>query len=78
MEQAEDLIRVSWPQMTGSVIATGSSPAKLNFYYLPVFLIVPIYMLLMNTKIAEFALAKHTIVAKDEMEVLEKQFRSLI
>lgn len=54
------------------------TPAKLNFYYLPLFLIVPIYMLLMNTKIAEFAMAKHTIVAKDEMEVLEKQFRSLI
>jgi len=37
-----------------------------------------IYMLLMNTKIAEFALAKHTIVAKDEWKFLEKQFRSLI
>ncbi len=54
------------------------TPVKLNFYCLPLFLIVPIYMLLMNTKIAEFAMAKHTIVAKDEMEVLEKQFRSLI
>lgn len=28
----------------------------------------------MNTKIAEFAMAKHTIVAKDEMIALENQF----
>ena len=54
------------------------TPAKLNFYYLPLFVIVPIFMLIMNTKIAEFAMAKHTIVAKDEMEVLENQFRYLI
>lgn len=54
------------------------TPAKLNFYYLPLCLIVPIYMLIMNTKIAEFAMSKHTIVAKDEMEELEKQFRNLI
>lgn len=26
----------------------------------------------MNTKIAEFAMAKHTIAAKNEMDVLEK------
>ena len=54
------------------------TPAKLNFYYLPLFVIVPMFMLIMNTKIAEFAMAKHTIVAKDEMEVLENQFRYLI
>lgn len=54
------------------------TPAKLNFYYLPLFVIVPMFMLIMNTKIAEFAMAKHTIIAKDEMEVLENQFRYLI
>jgi 2-dehydropantoate 2-reductase len=52
-------------------------PKKLNFYYLPVFIIVPVCMLLMKTKIAEFAMAKHTIVAKQEMDALETQFKSL-
>jgi hypothetical protein len=28
-------------------------------------------------KIAEFAMAKHTIVGKEEMEILEKQFMTL-
>lgn len=54
------------------------TPSKLNFYYLPLFLIVPIFMLIMNTKTAEFAMAKHTIVAKEEMKVLERLFRSII
>jgi 2-dehydropantoate 2-reductase len=49
-------------------------PKKLNFYYLPPFIIVPVYMLLMKTKIAEIAMAAHTIAAKEEMEALEKQF----
>ncbi|WP_286904321.1 ketopantoate reductase family protein [Clostridium sp. UBA1652] len=48
------------------------NPWKLNFFYLPTFLLVPIFSIVMNTKIAEFAMAKHTIVAKDEMLVLEK------
>ena len=52
-------------------------PEKLNFYYLPLFIIVPVYMLLMKTKIAEIAMAAHTIAAKEEMEALEKQFLSL-
>jgi 2-dehydropantoate 2-reductase len=52
-------------------------PEKLNFYYLPLFIIVPALMLLMKTKIAEIAMAAHTIAAKEEMEALEKQFLSL-
>jgi len=52
-------------------------PKKLNFYYLPLFVIVPAYMLLMRTKIAEVAMAEHTKVAKEEMDALETQFLSL-
>lgn len=54
------------------------TPAKLNFYYLPTFIIVPVFMILMNTKIAEYAMAKHTIVAKAEMIVLEGIFVKFI
>lgn len=54
------------------------TPVKLNFYYLPLFIIVPIYMVIMNTKIAEYAMAKHTIVAKEEMNVLEEVFDNII
>ena len=54
------------------------TPFKLNFYYLPLFLLVPIYMIILNTKIAEFAMAKHTIAGKDELSELEKQFRTTI
>jgi hypothetical protein len=31
----------------------------------------------MKTKIAEYAMAKHTITGKDEMEILERQFMTL-
>ncbi|WP_010233686.1 ketopantoate reductase family protein [Clostridium arbusti] len=54
------------------------TPIKLNFFYLPCFILVPIFSLGMNTKIAEFAMAKHTIVAKDEMDVLEKLFIEIL
>jgi len=52
-------------------------PAKLHSYYLPTFIIVPFCMLLLRTKMVEFAMANHTIVAKEEMDALEKQFLSL-
>ncbi|MCP4178779.1 MAG: ketopantoate reductase family protein [bacterium] len=54
------------------------TPVKLNFYYFPTIIIVPIFMILMNTKIAEYAMAKHTIVAKEEMTVLENIFEGFI
>ena len=53
------------------------TPKKLYFYYLPTILIAKIFQIVMKTKIAEYAMAKHTIVAKEEMEILEKQFMSL-
>jgi 2-dehydropantoate 2-reductase len=54
------------------------TPRKLNFFYLPVFILAPAFMIIMNTKLAEFAMAKHTIVAKDEMNVLEALFQEFI
>ncbi len=54
------------------------TPSKLNVYYLPLFILVPAFMLIMNTKIAETAYSKHNLVAKSEMEALEEQFRDLI
>ncbi len=57
---------------------TRITPRKLNFYYFPLFLIVPVYMLVMNSKIAEFAMAKPVLTAKDGMAALEKQFRLMI
>jgi len=53
------------------------TPKKLYFYYLPTFLLVGIWQVVMKTKIAEFAMAQHTIVAKNEMAALETQFMTL-
>ncbi len=55
----------------------GIEPKKLNFYYLPLFLLVPLCMLIMRTKIAEFAMTRHAMVGKEEMIALKKQFESL-
>jgi 2-dehydropantoate 2-reductase len=52
-------------------------PKKLYFFYLPVCILVPACKLLMNTRIAEYAMAQHTIVAKEEMDALEEQFLTL-
>ncbi|MDR1957432.1 MAG: hypothetical protein LBQ54_00010 [Planctomycetaceae bacterium] len=53
------------------------TPKKLYFYYLPVCLIRRIWQIIMRTKIAEYAMAKHTIVAKDEIKRLEEEYMSL-
>ena len=58
-------------------IGVNIEPKKLKFFYLPVCIIVPVCMLVMKTRIAEFAMAQHTIVAKEEMDALEKQFMTL-
>lgn len=54
------------------------TPVKLNFYYLPTFMIVPLFMGLMNTKISEYAMAKHTIEAKEEIGILVDHFSGFI
>ena len=53
------------------------TPKKLYLYYLPTIVIAKIWQIVMKTKIAEYAMAKHTIVGREELEILEKQFMSL-
>lgn len=53
------------------------TPKKLKFFYMPCFVLVPIFSIVLNTRIGEFAMAKHTIAAKDEMYVLEKLFMEI-
>jgi 2-dehydropantoate 2-reductase len=54
------------------------TPTKLNYFKLPVFLIAPIFRVVMGTKLAETAMAKHTAVAKSEMLCLQNEFDILI
>jgi 2-dehydropantoate 2-reductase len=54
------------------------TPEKLNFYWLPCFLLVPVYKALMGSKIAEIAMARHANKAKDEMKLLQDEFLKLI
>jgi 2-dehydropantoate 2-reductase len=49
-------------------------PQKLNYYFLPVWLLGTVFQLIFATRIAEYSMAKHTAVAKQEIEILEKQF----
>jgi 2-dehydropantoate 2-reductase len=44
---------------------------------LPANILGIVWKIVMNTKIAEYAMAKHTIVGKEEVEILEKQFMEL-
>jgi 2-dehydropantoate 2-reductase len=53
------------------------TPKKLYFYYLPIIILVNIWKIIMKTKIAEYAMAIHTIVGKEEIKVLEEQFMTL-
>jgi 2-dehydropantoate 2-reductase len=54
------------------------TPFKLSYFKLPGSIIAGIFKIVMNTKIAEFAMAKHTIAAKGEMILLQKEFDELI
>jgi 2-dehydropantoate 2-reductase len=59
-------------------IGISITPVKLNFFYLPTFILVPVFRILMGSKIAEIAMAKHANVAKDEMLLLQTEFKKLI
>jgi 2-dehydropantoate 2-reductase len=59
------------------IINVKITPRKLYFYYLPVIILTMTWKIIMRTKIAEYAMAKHTIVGKEELKTLEKQFMSL-
>lgn len=50
------------------------TPIKLNFYYLPIWLLVMVYQILFKTRIAEYSMAKHTKAAMEEIRILEEQF----
>ncbi len=52
-------------------------PRKLLYHYLPLFLLVPYYKTVFSMKIAEYALAKHTITAKGEIDDLNAEFLSM-
>lgn len=52
-------------------------PRKLNYYYLPKWLLCTFYQILFLTKISEYSMAKHTIVAKNEIDIIEEQFLNL-
>jgi 2-dehydropantoate 2-reductase len=54
------------------------TPLKLCYFKLPGFIIAGIFQIVMNTRIAEFAMAKHTITARSEMVLLQKEFDELI
>jgi 2-dehydropantoate 2-reductase len=80
----------SWPTIGLMVLATREcfavlkaggvpvTPGKLRFYCLPRWILVPVFALVLGTRMAEFAMAKHTVVAKDELRLLEEQFRGFI
>jgi 2-dehydropantoate 2-reductase len=59
-------------------IGTSITPVKLNFLYMPTFILVPVFRVLMGSKIAEVAIAKHANVTKDEMLQLQKEFKKII
>jgi 2-dehydropantoate 2-reductase len=54
------------------------TPRKLRFYFLPIPILAPIIMFLLNTKMAEYAMAKHTSVAREEIKALDAIFKEFI
>lgn len=55
-----------------------TKPVKLWYMQLPVWMTAGVFKIVMGTKLAETALAKHCIVAKPEMVCLQAEFDSLI
>jgi 2-dehydropantoate 2-reductase len=54
------------------------TPAKLNYFRLPSFCLVFVWKVVLGTQLAETAMAKHTLTARDEMICLQKEFDILI
>ena len=54
------------------------TPFKLRFFFLPAFLLSPVFRLFMGTKLAEITMAKHCIAAKPEMEYLQHEYEQLV
>ncbi len=55
-----------------------TKPAKLWYMKLPAWMTAGVFKMVMGTKLAETALAKHCVVAKPEMLCLQTEFDSLI
>ncbi len=53
------------------------TPAKLNYFFLPQFLLVAIFRLAMRTKLVDVAMVRHTTNARREMESLRDEFSAL-
>ena len=54
------------------------TPAKLNFFFLPVPLLVTILRIAMRTRLVDVAMARHTRNARGEMERLRSDFLALV
>lgn len=54
------------------------TPGKLWYFKLPDRMLAFVFRFIMNTKMAEITMAKHTIAARDEMRVLQADFDCLV
>lgn len=54
------------------------TPSKLLYFKLPARILAVVFRFIMNTRMAEIAMAKHTIAARDEMLALQADFDQLI
>lgn len=54
------------------------TPSKLLYFKLPARILAAVFHFIMNTRMAEIAMAKHTIAARDEMRALQSDFDRLI
>lgn len=54
------------------------TPSKLLYFKLPARILAVVFHFIMNTRMAETAMAKHTIAARDEMRALQSDFNKLI
>lgn len=55
-----------------------TTPVKINYFKLSAGLIAIVFKCIMYTKLAEFTMAKHCIVARKEMQCLQGEFDLLI
>jgi 2-dehydropantoate 2-reductase len=53
------------------------TPVKFNYFRLPTFILAFVFKVIMDTRLAEITMAKHTIAARDEMQLLQREFDSL-
>lgn len=54
------------------------TPAKYKFLYLPIFILVPLFKSMLNSKMAEISMSWHCKSAPDEFKQLEEEFKVLV